>query len=100
MTFSESCALACRRSIAARGAKCALVVGPILIAINYGDAILAGELESASYLKMGLTFLVPYAVSVFSSVGAILGHETGPSESEDHSSDPEPGSRAGSRLAR
>jgi hypothetical protein len=76
MTFSQLCALACRPSIAVRGLKYAVIVGPILIAINHGDAILVGELESASYVKMGLTFIVPYAVSCFSSVGAVLSHET------------------------
>ena len=100
MTFLEFGTLACRRSVAGRGVKFALVVGPILIAINHGDAILAGELESASYVKMGLTFLVPYAVSVCSSVGAVLARETGRSESEDHSPGPGPGSPPGSRLAR
>lgn len=46
--------------------------GIILIAINHGDVILRGELQPISYLKMGLTVIVPYMVSVFSSVGAII----------------------------
>lgn len=58
-----------------RGIKVALVVGAILIAINHGDAILAGELSSDRYLKMGLTVLVPYLVSTTSSVGALLQQE-------------------------
>ncbi len=48
-----------------------LVVGSILIAINHGDALLRGELGSDRVLKMGLTIVVPYLVSTFSSVGAI-----------------------------
>lgn len=61
-----------------RGIKVALVVGAILIAINHGDAILAGELSSDRYLKMGLTVLVPYLVSTTSSVGALLQQERSP----------------------
>ena len=71
----ELCALACRRSIALRGLKFSLIVGPILTAINQGDVILAGELDARLYLKIGVTFLVPYAVSVTSSIGAILSDE-------------------------
>ena len=49
----------------------AVVVGALLIAINHGDAILAGELDAGRLGKMGLTVLVPYAVSTLSSVGAL-----------------------------
>ena len=50
----------------------ALGVGAILIAINHGDALLAGHVDATRLLKMGLTVLVPYCVSTASSVGAIL----------------------------
>jgi Mg/Co/Ni transporter MgtE len=49
----------------------ALVVGAILIAINHGDALLAGHVGSERWWKMGLTVLVPYTVSTLSSVGAL-----------------------------
>lgn len=55
-----------------RGLKFALVVGAILIGINHGDALMAGELDARRLLKMGLTVTVPYLVSTFSSVGATL----------------------------
>ena len=55
-----------------RGLKFCVIVGIILIAINHGDVILRGELRPINYLKMGLTVIVPYMVSVFSSVGAII----------------------------
>jgi hypothetical protein len=54
-----------------RALKYAVVVGAILIAINHGDAILKGEIDIRRLLKMGLTVLVPYSVSMASSVGAI-----------------------------
>ena len=51
----------------------AVVVGAILIAINHGDALARGELGWNRGLKMGLTLLVPYAVSTLSSVQALRG---------------------------
>ena len=48
-----------------------VVVGSILVAINHGDALMRGEVDSARLFKMILTPLVPYAVSTLSSVGAI-----------------------------
>lgn len=46
----------------------ALVVGTVLIAINHGDAILAGTMDRSRILKAALTVLVPYIVSTVSSV--------------------------------
>ena len=71
-TFTEWCSLICRVSVVKRGLKFCLIVGIILIAINHGDVILRGELQPINYVKMGLTVIVPYMVSVFSSVGAII----------------------------
>jgi hypothetical protein len=51
----------------------AVVVGSVLIAINHGDALLAGEIDGTRWLKMGLTVLVPYVVSTWSSVLAMRG---------------------------
>jgi hypothetical protein len=63
--------LACSPSVVRRGLLYAVVVGSLLIAINHGDAILAGDLSSGRLLKMGLTVLVPYSVSTLSSVAAL-----------------------------
>ena len=71
-TFREWCSLVCRFSVVKRGLKFCLIVGIILIAINHGDVILRGQLQPINYIKMGLTVIVPYMVSVFSSVGAII----------------------------
>ena len=64
--------MACERSVVLRACKYALVVGAVLITINHGDALLAGDVGPARLLKMGLTVLVPYVVSTLSSVGATL----------------------------
>ena len=64
-------ALAFRRDVVLRAAKTAVFVGLILIAINHGDALLAGQWSPERFVKMLLTFAVPYCVSTFSSVGAL-----------------------------
>jgi hypothetical protein len=67
----EWLALACQGAVVRRGLRYAVLVGAVLIAINHGDALLDGRLGGTRLLKMGLTMLVPYLVSTFSSVGAI-----------------------------
>jgi hypothetical protein len=64
--------LAFRWRVVRRALGFAVVVGAILVAINYGDA-LPGEDELArrDLLKMALTVCVPYAVSMLSSVTAM-----------------------------
>lgn len=63
--------LALDAAIVRRACGYALIVGAVLIAINHGDAILAGDVDGRKVVKMGLTLVVPYAVSTLSSVGAI-----------------------------
>ena len=65
--------LAFEARVARRALGFAVVVGSVLIAINHGDAILAGDVSAGRILKMGLTVLVPYAVSTLSSVMAMRG---------------------------
>jgi hypothetical protein len=60
------------RAVVIRACKYALVVGAVLVGINHGDALVAGELDARRLLKIGLTVLVPYVVSTLSSVGATL----------------------------
>lgn len=67
---AEFLRLASERSVVRRALGYAVVVGSVLIAINHGDAILAGEIGPVRWWKMGLTVLVPYAVSTLSSVSA------------------------------
>ena len=64
-------AVASRPTIVRRALGYAVVVGALLIAINHGDALLAGEISTGRSLKMLLTILVPYCVSTASSVSAI-----------------------------
>ncbi len=69
--MKEWLALATQRAIVRRALGYALVVGSILIAINHGDALLAGTVGGERLLKMALTVTVPYLVSTLSSVAAL-----------------------------
>ena len=64
--------VAMRRDVVLRGLKVGTIVGTLLAAINQGDLILAGELPLSVLLKVALTYLVPYCVSTYASVEAIL----------------------------
>jgi len=68
--------LALRGPVVRRALGFALVVGALLVAINYGDALLGQRaLGALDWLKMGLTVCVPYVVSTLSSVAAIRDQE-------------------------
>jgi hypothetical protein len=64
--------LARRRDIVHRATKVALIVGTLLLLINHGDALLAGQLDGRRILKILLTYLVPYGVSTYASVRALI----------------------------
>ena len=68
---------ACRKDVVGRGLKVSLLIGTILTAINQGDLILAGELGASSAWKIPMTYLVPYLVSTYASVSAILAESSG-----------------------
>ena len=52
--------------------KVSLLVGTILMLINHSPALLSGSLSVGNSLQIFLTYLVPYAVSTYSSVKIIL----------------------------
>ncbi len=64
--------IATRRDIVTRSSKVAMIVGTILIAINYGDRLIIGAILPNEWMKMMLTFCVPYCVSTYASVSAVL----------------------------
>ena len=70
--MSEWLRIARRRDIVIRSSKVAMIVGTILIAINYGDRLITGDILPNEWAKMLLTFCVPYCVSTYASVSAVL----------------------------
>lgn len=67
-------AIAFSRQVVLRGTKVVLVVGTILVAINQGDVILDGGLTAATAWKIPMTYIVPYVVSTYAAVSAIIAH--------------------------
>lgn len=62
-------------SIVRRSLRIAMVVGTILVAINYGDRIVAGTLSRVDFIKIGLTYCVPYCVATYAAVSALLARQ-------------------------
>jgi hypothetical protein len=58
-------------SLVGRATRVALVVGTVLTAINQGNLIIGGHLSAELLWKIPLTFLVPYSVSTYSTLGAV-----------------------------
>ena len=65
--------LATSRTVVSQALRVSLIVGTVLALINYWDAI---ALTLNEWVKIGLTYLVPYCVSTYSSVRAIQHHQS------------------------
>ena len=63
--------IALRPDICRRSVKIALVVGSVLVLINYGDSFLDGNISVRELVKIGMTFCVPFCVATDSSVCAV-----------------------------
>ena len=72
--------LALRREVVLRAVRVALLVGTILALINHGDRLVYGGMEANDYLKIVLTYFVPYCVSTYASVQTIRHHGINPSD--------------------
>lgn len=59
-------------SIRKRCLKTALIVGTLLMLINYFDRMFSGQMIATDFFKIALTYCVPYAVCTFASVSAVL----------------------------
>jgi hypothetical protein len=64
--------IARRRDIVQRSLKVASIVGTILALINYWDRLIPYSLDYNAWVKIALTYCVPYCVSTYASVGATL----------------------------
>lgn len=63
-------AVALRPAVVRRSLGVALVVGTLLVAINQGDRLIAGQ--GLDLAKVILTYLVPYCVATYGAVSALL----------------------------
>ena len=64
--------IALRRELMIRALKIALVVGVILNLINQGEKIFIFAFDDINYYKFFLTFLVPFAVSMYTAISMKL----------------------------
>ena len=60
-----------RTDVILRAFKMACLVGVVLALINHGDHILLGTMTVTNWIKVLVTFCVPFCVSTISSVLAI-----------------------------
>ncbi len=64
-------------AILRRALVTAVIVGVLLSAINHGDELLRDQVDGAMVLEMVLTFLVPFLVSLTSSVATVQRQRAG-----------------------
>ena len=64
-----------RSDVVRRSLKVGAIVGTILVAINHGNLLLQGIITAEMIWKSLLTYCVPYGVSTYASVQAILDRE-------------------------
>ncbi|SFD18420.1 nitrate/nitrite transporter NrtS [Pseudoalteromonas denitrificans] len=68
--------LATSNAVTMRSLRVSMVVGTILVAINQADIIIYGELSFSHYIKILLTYCVPYCVSTYASVDSMMNSDT------------------------
>jgi hypothetical protein len=71
MNQNSFISLAFSRQVVSRAFNVALLVGTLLALINHGEKIISLTLSSEDFVKVVLTYLVPYGVSTWSAVQAI-----------------------------
>ena len=60
--------IACDKALLIRAIKIAIVVGFVLNIINQGELIFAFEFDKINFFKFGLTFIVPFCVSMYTAI--------------------------------
>jgi hypothetical protein len=63
--------LAARVDVVRRSFRVAAIVGTILVLINYSDALYPFRIGAGDWIKILLTYCVPYCVATYAAVGAI-----------------------------
>lgn len=64
-------ALLTQKALHIRALNIALIVGTLLCLINQGDIIISGNIANIQWIKLLLTYLVPYGVSLYSAISAL-----------------------------
>ena len=69
--------ITCDKSLLIRAIKIAIVVGIILNMINQGEYIMTMQFAKINFFKFGLTFLVPFCVSMYTAVSIKIKYHVG-----------------------
>ncbi|MBM3608541.1 MAG: hypothetical protein FJX29_08835 [Alphaproteobacteria bacterium] len=67
--------LALSPSVVRRSLKVALIVGTLIGLINYFDKVATGTMTPGDWIKALVTYCVPFLVSTYAAVSAILAME-------------------------
>jgi len=70
VTLREGLALFARGVTVRTAAKVALLVGTILSLVNQGSTIAAGNATAATWVRVGVNYLVPFLVSSYGFLAA------------------------------
>jgi len=65
--FKIYCEVAVSNSVISRSLKVSLIVGTALNLINQGDALIMLDIKNLCFLKLSLTYFVPYAVTTYTA---------------------------------
>ena len=71
------------RRILLRALRVAAIVGTVLVLINQGDVILAGDFARLNLTKALLTYCVPFGVSAYSALRAAADADASAAPSQD-----------------
>lgn len=63
---------AARPDVVRRSVKVCLIIGTVLVLINYADRVTNGDLTATDLVKVLLTYAVPYCVSTYVSVSTLV----------------------------
>ncbi|DAB29229.1 MAG TPA: hypothetical protein CFH84_10640 [Sulfurimonas sp. UBA12504] len=65
--FKIYCEIAVSRGVVKRAAKVALVVGSALNLINQGESLMLLDFANVNFMKLFLTYIVPYSVTTYTA---------------------------------
>ncbi|MFT5660123.1 MAG: hypothetical protein ACI9TV_000763 [Sulfurimonas sp.] len=65
--FKIYCDIATSSPIISRALKVALIVGTLLNFINQGSSLLSLDIETLNFVKLLLTYVVPYSVTTYTA---------------------------------
>jgi hypothetical protein len=75
ITIKKTAKIEIKYSTIRRGIVLSMVVGTALNLINQGDLIFNNQFPKVSVLKVALTYVTPFIVSVYSTTAALLSRE-------------------------